>query len=232
MADVYAVNIGDLREADISSCRAIISDYRREKTDRFRFEKDRIRCIMGESVIRYVMEIFWGVSQKMSVFSTDKNGRPLLASSTDMQYDFNISHAGDWVVCSFGTERSGIDVERVSEYNDHLAEGILTIREAETLKALPSEKKVQSLCQIWTLKESYTKQIGVGLFQPFREIETQQLDPMVWEIAGDSQRIMFSQPWDNDYYLSLCMRASDNVPSKITTLDAQCVESYFMQVSR
>ena len=227
MIQRYAVNLAALREEELVSCRAVLSEERRAKADRFRFEKDRIRCILAEATVRYVMKISYGIDPQTVCIIQDKKGRPMLAEPNDIPLDFNISHAGDWVVCSIGSERSGIDIEHIADAKERLAEKVLSEREWNTWKALPPEEKPKAFYQIWTLKESYTKQTGDGLSQPFCEIATEPTGTAAWRVIGDPERIMLSQRWGVDYYLSLCAPASAQVSPEVILLDARRMETFF-----
>lgn len=227
MIQRYAVNLAALREEELVSCRAVLSEERRAKADRFRFEKDRIRCILAEATVRYVMKISYGIDPQTVCIIQDKKGRPMLAEPNDIPLDFNISHAGDWVVCSIGSERSGIDIEHIADAKERLAEKVFSEREWNIWSALPTEEKNQMFYQIWTLKECYTKQTGDGLSQPFCEIATEPTGTAAWRVIGDPERIMLSQRWGVDYYLSLCAPTSAQVSPEVILLDARRMEAFF-----
>ncbi len=227
MVRIYTVNIAKLNEADLTVCKAAVSEDRRSKAERFRFSKDRVRCIMGEALVRYVMETDCGIPQKTVSFTADTNGRPFAIFPEGQAFDFNISHAGDWVTCSFGSERSGIDIEKIFDIDDRLAESVLTPGELASLNELPPQEQNKRFCQLWTLKESYSKQIGTGLGIPFRELEIKKHESQIWHAVGDLRRILFTLFWADDYALSLCVPLSAKVSPRIITLNADSIETFF-----
>lgn len=228
MVRICAVNIAELREADLAACKTVLSEDRRIKAERFRFEKDRVRCILGEALVRYVMETECGIAQKTISFTADPNGRPFAIFPEDKAFDFNISHAGDWVICSIGNERSGIDIEKVFVIDHRLAESVLTPNELASLNKLPPHEQNKLFCQLWTLKESYSKQIGMGLGISFRELEMKKHEALIWHAVGDLKRVIFTRFWADDYAISLCVPLSAEVSLKITTLNADAIESFFL----
>lgn len=227
MVRVYTVNIAKLSEADLTACKAAVSEDRRSKAERFRFSKDRVRCIMGEAFVRYVMETDYGIPQKTVSFTADTNGRPFAIFPNDKAFDFNISHAGDWVICSIGNERSGVDIEKIFDIDDRLAESVLTPRELTSLNKLSPPEQNKLFCQLWTLKESYSKQIGMGLGISFHELEMRKSEIGKWHAVGDLRRILFSLFWADDYAISLCVPLSADVFPRIITLNADAIESFF-----
>ena len=227
MVRIYAVNIAERGETELTACKSVISEERRSKVERFRFEKDRVRCIMGEALVRYILEADCGISQHMVSFSTDKNGRPFAVFPEDKAFDFNISHAGDWVICAFGDERSGVDIEKVFDIDYRLAESVLTPRELTSLNKLPPHEQNKLFCQLWTLKESYSKQIGMGLGISFRELKMRESEIGKWHAVGDLSRVLYTSFWTDDYAISLCVPLSADVFSRIITLKVDDIESFF-----
>ena len=209
MIKIYALNIAGLTENDIAPCRSYISADRLKRASRFRFAADRIRCITAEALVRNILETEYGMNRESIRIICDENGRPSLFVSSPERTgpvpDFNITHSGDWVICSVGTERSGIDVEMLTSAKESLAKGVLTPAEFSLWKHLPSDARSSAFTQYWTLKESYAKYRGLGLKLSFPNIETIPFDESTRFIKGDPYVKLFSVPWDNCYSLSVCV---------------------------
>ena len=107
----YALNIGKVSGyKEIADLENIVSDERKKRIERYRFEKDKIRCLMAELLVRYALFKQYGLYGSDISFGCGENGKPFLIGS---EIRFNISHSGEWVVCAVGDSDMGIDVEEI-----------------------------------------------------------------------------------------------------------------------
>ena len=81
---------------------------------------------------------------------------------------FNLSHSGDYAILATGEGALGADIEKCSEKNLPVARKVFTPAEQAWLQTSPVER----FEQLWTLKESVMKALGMGL----------QLDPASFEV--------------------------------------------------
>lgn len=202
MIRVYALPVADVREAELERAFLRLEPERRKRVRRYRFEKDRVRCILGETLVRYALKHAFGLSRVS--FDIGENGRPFLAEPAERGLDFNISHAGPWVVCALGDSRVGIDVEQIREKDEKLARVVLADQELEAWSSLPDEAKGSEFYRLWTLKESYVKYTGKGLGQAFDTVRTVPEKEGFRTVEGDGSCLLFSRLLDRDCWLSLC----------------------------
>lgn len=96
-------------------------------------------------------------------------GKPVLDSRRRTgPLEFNLSHAGDWVLLAFASGvRVGIDVEewRTMEY-DEIVRRYFAPAELEAWGLVPREDEQEAFFAAWTRKEAYLKATGLGLTQP------------------------------------------------------------------
>jgi 4'-phosphopantetheinyl transferase len=88
------------------------------------------------------------------------------------QVDLNLSHTGDLMVVGLTSlGRIGVDVEAVDRplYRNGTEEQMCTPAELDLLRATPEEQRNLRLVRQWTLKEAYTKALGLGLYFPFNQ---------------------------------------------------------------
>lgn len=93
-------------------------------------------------------------------------GRPYLSDGPD----FNISHAGEFVVCAVapvGT-RLGVDIEYISAMDYDSLKGMMSDSELEIMRK--SEDQMTTFYEFWTMKESVVKADGRGLSIPLTEV--------------------------------------------------------------
>ena len=98
-------------------------------------------------------------------------GRPFLHTVPTSEIDFNISHAGDWVVCAFTrAAQVGVDVVDVNEFDDwrELLNTVLAPLERSHVSTVKPARQQEIVARYWSIKEAVLKCAGVGL----------QIDPL------------------------------------------------------
>src|SRR6476660_2381439 len=87
----------------------------RDKMERFRFEKDRRRYLVGRGLLRSLLGRYLDVAPQELRFETTAAGKPHLASGQG-QLQFNLAHSGEYVLIAIANGRAvGIDVEEVRD---------------------------------------------------------------------------------------------------------------------
>ena len=74
---------------------------------------------------------------------------------------YNISHSGKYVTCAISNKIVGIDIQKHIEKFEEII-SFFSISEKEYLASIPFQKL---LIKIWTVKESYVKFLGRGLYK-------------------------------------------------------------------
>ena len=133
----------------------------------------------------------------------DENGRPYIAPEPDApRVDFNLSHAGRYVVCALAvaehadeSPRVGVDVEiphpRVNK--ESLARRFFSEREIRQLEQTAYADS--EFLRIWTRKESYLKFVGTGLSGGMKAADTTDPDALgvafsEYPIADDDSAVL------------------------------------------
>jgi 4'-phosphopantetheinyl transferase len=151
---------------DLSRLGGSLSSEERERADRFRFEHDRARFVLGRIVARSVLGhcLQWPARDIQLIL--DRSGKPVVASPSEMTLQFNISHSGDHVLLALAyNRRVGVDVEQVCEADDlnETAARFFSRTEYLRFQTIPERTKTESFYRCWTLKEAYLKARGEGL---------------------------------------------------------------------
>ncbi|MBR5973555.1 MAG: 4'-phosphopantetheinyl transferase superfamily protein [Clostridiales bacterium] len=218
----YAVNISDIREIrEVPDLLELVSSERKGKIARFRFEKDKIRCLFAEVLLRYALQNQYDISNP--VIGRDQYGKPYLADHPELF--FNLSHSGDWVVCGIGDQKLGIDVERMEQIDLSIADDQFSMEEATYLSSLPKEEKLSSFYTIWTLKESFTKLDGRGLGIPLNSFSFELIDGKVGLFLNGKREERFqfqTRDLDELHKMSICVDAGEK-PSSIGDLSVLSV---------
>ena len=157
--------------ADLARCRAVLTDDEREKTDRFRFARDRHSCLITRALVRTTLSRHHDVPPERWRFRTNGHGRPEIAAPAS-PLRFNLSHTNGLVVCLVSRGRAvGVDVEsleRAGRWVD-LADRYFAPREAAALRRVNAAGRAVRFLEYWTLKEAYIKARGLGLALPLAD---------------------------------------------------------------
>lgn len=141
-----------------------IDPEKRKRIDTFQFQDDRDRALMGSLLSRTVLCRRLGLTNGELTIDTSPYGKPYVRGALD--FDFNIAHSGNWIVCGAGPGRIGVDVERIGEADAGFVERYFAPHEVEMFRASDAASRRRLFYSIWTLKESYIKALGKGLAIP------------------------------------------------------------------
>ena len=141
----------------------VISIEKREKCRKFMFKEDALRTMYGELIIRHILVGKFLFRNQDIEFFENLEGKPYLK---DIPIYFNISHAGNFIVCAFSEQEIGIDIEEIKEGDLEIAERFFCQCEYEDLMMQRSLERIDYFYSLWTLKESYVKWLGKGLTIP------------------------------------------------------------------
>lgn len=163
-----------------------LSSEERSRAERYYFEKDRQRFIVGRGLLRTILGSYLGIEPAEIQFCYSDRGKPALASSLSSpptkgeqrgdseMLRFNLSHSSNVVLYAFAQNREiGIDVERIRSIPEieKLAERFFATGENAALLALPTEQRSRAFFNCWTRKEAYIKALGDGLALPLDRFE-------------------------------------------------------------
>lgn len=174
MIRAYLLNIEELDNITID--KSLFSKRRLEITENFKREEDKKLSTASELLLIYALKQISADFPLPLKIKEDERGRPELEEKLDIGKDpalkcfkggtvyFNISHSKDYAACAVSNEPIGIDIEYVKMNKLPNPEKILHPEEAQTLAFItnPSEKS-KYFFECWTLKESYLKNLGIGL---------------------------------------------------------------------
>lgn len=145
--------------------RELLTQEERERADRFHFEADRQRSVLGRGLLRVLLGHFLDAAPAELVFSYGEQGKPRLGGNIEGGVEFNVSHSGEWVILGLCVGRSvGVDVEQIREMTDmeSLAERYFAPAEVRALRSLDVAERREAFFTCWTRKEAYVKAVGAG----------------------------------------------------------------------
>lgn len=163
-------------------------------------------------------------------FSVTPGGKPILvgAAGRPSPLAFSLTHTRGLVACAIGLAAVGIDAEDATRDADvdGVAERFFAAAERDALMRLPEDARRSRFFELWTLKESLLKALGLGLSHPLEDLaftisaagaihlESGTVDAAAWTFVLD--RI-------GDYCLGMAVAHTAGSPSPAVRLtEAQC----------
>jgi len=162
------VHVYNLHSDDFKSNnkKYILSEDEILKSERFRFEKDKINYVNCRSFLRILIGRYLECLPENIKFSYTKYGKPYIEN---VNLYFNLSHSSKHFVYAFGGNKNiGIDTEFIKEMPDALEIAKRYFSEYEFSEIVKASKQNinKSFFKCWTRKEAFIKAIGEGLSYP------------------------------------------------------------------
>jgi 4'-phosphopantetheinyl transferase len=173
----------------------LLSPDENARAERFYFENDRERYIIGRGLLRSLLASYLDLEPSQIQFTYGPCGKPELGTKkhgNDLR--FNVSHSKDLLIYAFCWDRLvGIDVEHIHSMPDEqrLAEEFFSVPESAFLQALSGNQKLEAFFRLWTCKEAFLKAGGDGLAKSMDQFEIQLAGAelaRVVSIEGDPNR--------------------------------------------
>ncbi len=158
------------------SWKQILSAEEITRSNRYIFEKDRLRFVARRGILRQLLARYSGLKPAEIRYNTNPYGKPSLPSHLLF---FNLSTSQNRIAFVFTLEKDiGVDIEQVRPLPDlsQLAELCFSLEEQSSLSALAPNKQVDAFFHIWTQKEAFIKAVGEGLSRPLRDFSV-SVDP-------------------------------------------------------
>jgi len=195
-----------------------ISKENREKCLRFKFKEDALRTLYGELMVRHVLCQKFSFTNSNIELVRNESGKPYVK---DSPIHFNISHAGDFVVCAFSEREIGIDIEQKKEVDLKIAQRFFCEQEYESLLAQKSCDQLAYFYSLWTLKESYIKWLGTGLSTPLDSFYFNINANNITCVDNNRKAMPFFKQFSlNDYSISVCS-IIDEFPDKLEKISIE-----------
>lgn len=176
----------DQVEGHLASLMRLLSPDERERADRFHFEADRKRCVVGRGLLRLLLGHCLGRCAIQVQFQYNEFGKPILAGGLHPSLQFNLSHSGDLVLIALSRGRAlGVDVEqmRMDVAAKEIAARFFSADECRGLASVAPAEQHAAFFSCWTRKEAYLKARGDGLSLPLAQFDVSFL-------PGDPPRLL------------------------------------------
>ena len=165
----------DMNTSKLHGLFQILSQEERERSARFRFQKDRDCFIAAHGLLRVILGRYLSVEPEQLRFCTNDFGKPSLCPSSEFELiRFNMSHSEKFCLYAFsGGREVGIDLEFIRPLGNinEIAKQFFSSQEVETLPSLSRDRQTNAFYNCWTRKEAYIKARGEGLSIPLDQFD-------------------------------------------------------------
>lgn len=210
MIEVYIVRIPNKIETRLfKQLLGYVSNEKRKKIENFHRKEDSYRGLIADLLVRSLIIRKYSISNEEIEFKNNLYGKPYLHNFSN--FEFNVSHSGDWVVCAVDKFSIGIDVELIKPIEFEIAKSFFAEAEYNDLLSIEPLRKLDYFYDLWTIKESYVKVLGEGLTIPLNSFLVKKHDFKQIEIIKNNKKIpYFVRQYDIDDQYKLSVSAMHN----------------------
>ncbi len=221
MIEIFGVNIKEDIEMKFGEhLLPFVDEAKQERIKKFYKWEDAQRTLLGDLLTRYIIMQKTQLKNAEISFTTNRYGKPKLTSREDMH--FNLSHSGNWIVCAFDKQPIGIDVEKINPGVDlNIAKNYFSSVEHSDLLGKPD--KYSYFFSLWTLKESFIKNVGKGLSLPLSSFSLRFMGNNEIKLEIENQEVFekfFKVYHIEDYKLAVCAER-EAFPGQITEISVE-----------
>lgn len=205
--EVFAVNIIKQNKSfDFNKLMNFIAKDKQEKVRKFINRENALQMLVADILIRGIVCKKLRIKNNNIVFEINDYGKPFLRGINDFQ--FNISHSGEWVLCAYDNTPIGIDIEKVVKPFDlNIAKCFFPEEEYRDILEKNKEERDRYFFALWTVKESYFKAKGTGLSELMKSITFKIInnENILMNPRFLSEEIYFRRYYfDMNYEMTIC----------------------------
>ncbi len=105
-------------------------------------------------------------------FGAGPYGKPFVVAPAGMAMRFSLSYTATLIAVAVSPKYElGVDIEAVPGTVSEVPWQVLTQAERQFIRTLPADEQFAEFLNIWTMKEAYTKYLGMGASLDFRKVE-------------------------------------------------------------
>ncbi len=182
--EVCFLRLAKLEEA--AAFEGVLTAAEREQAAAVSNPLQRSRFVVSRGLRRAMLSDCTGVSADSLVFSHDGEGKPRVQGLTG--WDFNISHAGDYVAAVVGRGSVGVDIEQCREVRDmeSIVDRYFHPEEQAAWHGLPPARQPAAFFLLWSAREAAMKCAGLGLA---KGLSVTRVDPGILEQGQVAARV-------------------------------------------
>lgn len=165
--EVWQADLDRAPDGQLPALQALLSPDELARAQRFFFDRDRRRFVVGRATLRLLLAHYLGRPAEELTLVYGPNGKPALATQGEPPpIFFNVAHSDALALYAFTRAGEvGVDVERVRALPDweQVAESAFSPPELARLRACPTERRRVEFFHAWARQEAVLKALGTGL---------------------------------------------------------------------
>ena len=170
---VFAASVVCLKDQRLfDSLLDTVSPARWQRVCSLRSKADQCLSLGVEILLKKSLE-----SLDIPLFPVERDpwGKPYAVGREDVH--FNLSHAGERVLCAVSPMPVGCDVEVINPRHARLGERYFCPSEQNFIREGQTEaERLERFYRLWTVKESFIKAVGRGLSLPMKDFCVAEAD--------------------------------------------------------
>lgn len=227
--EIYLVKISDIIEHKYNRLCSKIDKSKKLRIYSYINERDKIRTLIGEVLIRSIINKKLNLNNDCIKLEQNKYGKPYLKGYP--YFNFNISHSEEYIVCAIDDKPIGIDIESIKpiEYKN-IAKSFFSISEYNYISTADICIQLSRFYEIWTLKESYIKCCGEGLSIPLNSFSI-KIDQNVKIISDNNKNLYTLKRFniESGYKMAVCS-LNKEITSDIIIIDQNRLINEYLSV--
>jgi 4'-phosphopantetheinyl transferase len=169
---------------------------------------DALRRLVATSFLRMTLGTRVQLPGQRIPLRRGPHGKPFIAARHRLQ--FNLSHAGDYLVLAFDERELGIDIEQIKQRDMDGISYFFSPRELAAYQNCTSDEKIGFFFDLWTAKESFIKAVGKGFALDLARFTICFGDTITVETELDPRQWHFRQyALDPGYKMTVCALSAD-----------------------
>ncbi|KPJ11811.1 L-aminoadipate-semialdehyde dehydrogenase-phosphopantetheinyl transferase [Papilio machaon] len=172
----WAFNVCEWKPSkeELLAASSYIQPEEKDRIARFIFQDDAKSSLIGRLLMKKFVHLSANIPYELIKLGRDDTGKPYLLESKVLP-SFNVSHQGDYTVLAGNLHTNvGVDIMKIEPpVNKNIPDFFRIMNrqfsrhEWSTIRSYPSEmQQVACFYRMWCLKESYVKNIGIGITIP------------------------------------------------------------------
>ena len=156
--------------------RGFLSDEERTKATGMANPAVKARFEIGHGLRRKMLAEAAGMLAEEITFAEAEEGKPRALNVSD--WDFNVSHSGDYVAVAVGREQVGVDLEQIRSVREmeSIMHRYFHPDEAVAWRSLAPGLREEAFFVLWSAREAAMKCAGLGLA---RGLSVTRVDPLI-----------------------------------------------------
>ena len=201
---IYFLKLPPQQEGVLNCYKKYISNYKQRYFDTINLHSSYAK-LAADLFLKYILS---KVGQPLQEVFVEASGKPYLLNR---KLNFNISHSGSFLVCVISKQTIGIDIEkkRIINNAESIASRFFLEDEYNIIRGCSDNSKSDLFLRFWTLKESFAKMLGTGIFKEIKSISFADYIKQFCFYVPE-KRCFFECFDKEEYVLSVCSKVKRN----------------------